>query len=79
MPFGVYMDTQFDTQPIEYGRFDELERRFGIRRSKAYELIQAGQIRSVCVKKKGARTGVRLIDFGSVREFLRCNEMEATQ
>ncbi len=65
------MDTQFDTQPIEFGRFDDLQRRFGIRRSKAYELIEAGQIKSVCVKKKGARSGIRLIDFASVREFLR--------
>jgi len=67
----VRMDTQFDTQPIEFGRFDDLQRRFGIRRSKAYELIEAGQIKSVCVKKKGARSGIRLIDFASVREFLR--------
>ena len=64
------MDTQTDTQ-IEFGRFDDLQRRFGIRRSKAYELIQRGQIKSVSVKKKGARSGVRLIDFASVREFLR--------
>jgi hypothetical protein len=58
-------------QEIEYGRFDDLEKRFGIRRSTAYELIAAGKIRSVAVKKKGTRSGVRLIDFGSVRDFLR--------
>jgi hypothetical protein len=58
-------------QEIEFGRFDELERRFGIRRSVAYELINAGKIKSVAVKKKGARCGIRLIDFGSVRDFLR--------
>jgi hypothetical protein len=58
---------------VEYGRFDDLQRRFGIRRSKAYELIQAGKIRSTCVKKKGARSGIRLIDFESVRQFLRGN------
>jgi hypothetical protein len=39
-------------QEIEFGRFDELERRFGIRRSTAYELINAGKIKSVAVKKK---------------------------
>ncbi len=59
------------TEQIEFGRFDELERRFGIRRSKAYELIEAGKIKSACVKKKGARFGIRLIDFNSVRQFLR--------
>ncbi len=62
-----------ETQQIEFGRFDELERRFGIRRSKAYELIEAGTIKSTCVKKKGARFGIRLIDFDSVRTFLREN------
>jgi hypothetical protein len=67
---SVRMDTQTDTQ-IEFGRFDDLQLRFGIRRSKAYELIQGGHIKSVCVKKKGARSGVRLIDFASVRQFLR--------
>ena len=58
-------------QEIEWGRFDELERRFGIRRSTAYELINQGKIKSVAVRKKGARFGIRLIDFGSVRDFLR--------
>lgn len=66
------MDTA-TTQDIEYGRFDELERRFGIRRSTAYQLIDRGLIRSVAVKKKGSRCGIRLIDFESVREFLRAN------
>ncbi len=58
-------------QQIEYRRFDDLQRRFGIRRSTAYELIGAGKIKSVAVRKKGARTGIRLIDFHSVREFFR--------
>jgi len=57
----------------EFGRFDDLQRRFGIRRSSAYELIAAGKIKSVAVRKKGARFGIRLIDFSSVREFLRSN------
>jgi len=48
-----------------------LEKRFGIRRSTAYELINAGLIKSVAVRKKGTRSGIRLIDFGSVPEFLR--------
>jgi hypothetical protein len=67
----VRMDA--DAEEIEYGRFDDLRRRFGIRRSKAYQMIQEGQIKSACVKKKGARSGVRLIDFESVRQFLRAS------
>jgi hypothetical protein len=60
-------------EEIEYGRFDDLEKRFGIRRSTAYELIAAGKIKSVVIKKKGTRWGIRLIDFQSLREFLRAN------
>ena len=56
---------------IEYGRFHDLERRFGIKRSTAYELIWLGKIKSVCVRKKGARSGIRLIDMQSVRDFLK--------
>jgi len=67
------MDTE-QIEQIEYGRFDDLQRRFGIRRSTAYELIGAGKIKSVAVRKKGARSGIRLIDFNSVREFLRTNQ-----
>ena len=63
-------------QQIEYGRFDDLQRRFGIRRSTAYELIAAKKIKSVAVKKKCSRSGIRLIDFNSVREFLRVNEAQ---
>ena len=65
------MDTLLDTPPAEFGRFSDLEQRFGIKRSTAYELIARGAIRSACVKRKGARTGIRLIDLASVREFLR--------
>ena len=64
------MDTS-EIEQIEYGRFDDLQRRFGLKRSLAYELIGAGKIKSVAVKKKGSRSGIRLIDFNSVREFLR--------
>lgn len=69
------MDTE-QIEQIEYGRFDDLQRRFGIRRSTAYELIAAKKIKSVAVKKKGSRSGIRLIDFNSVREFLRVNEAQ---
>jgi hypothetical protein len=58
-------------EAAEYGRFADLATRFGISRSKAYELIDEGLIRSICVKRKGALTGVRLINLASVREYLK--------
>jgi hypothetical protein len=57
-------------QDIEYCRLADLDRRFGIRRSTAYTLISEGKIRSRIVRHKGSFMGVRLVDLGSVREFL---------
>jgi hypothetical protein len=56
--------------PIEYGRLHDLKRCFGIPRSTAYLLINEGKIRSKIVRLTHSRTGLRLIDFGSVRDFL---------
>jgi len=55
---------------IEFGRLSDLEERFGIRRSTAYALLEAGEIASRYVRLGKSKTGVRLIDFNSVRAFL---------
>lgn len=59
--------------PTEYGRFPDVKAHFGLTRSKTYDLLRSGAIRSCCVKRKGARHGVRLIDMQSVRDFLKAN------
>lgn len=74
----VCMDAESNVTEVEFGRFGDLTQRFGIRRSTAYKLIAAGKIRSAVVRKKGARNGIRLIDFGSVRDFLRISLDEKT-
>jgi len=56
--------------PIEYGRLNDLQRCFGIPRSTAYLLMNEGKIRSRLVRLTRSRTGLRLIDFNSVRDFL---------
>jgi len=58
---------------IEWARLPDIEKKFGLRRSKLYELISTGEVRSSCIRRKGAMTGVRLIDVESVRELLRAN------
>ena len=50
---------------VEYGRFADLERYFGIKPSAAYELIGRGKIKSAVIKKKGARSGIRVINLES--------------
>ena len=56
-----------------FGRFPDVERRYSIRRSKCYELLNSGAIKSAVIKRKGARCGIRLIDMQSVENFLRSN------
>ena len=55
----------------EFVRLPELQRLFGIRRSYAYSLIREGKVRSFCLRKRGARTGVRLVSVDSVRAFFK--------
>ena len=57
----------------KFGRFPDVERCYSIKRSKTYELIAAGLIKSAVIKRKGARSGLRLIDMESVERYLRAN------
>ncbi len=56
--------------PPEFGRIPDVQRIFGLKRGYIYLLINAGKIKSVCLRKRGAKTGVRLIHLQSVRDFL---------
>jgi hypothetical protein len=64
------MQTRTDKK---FGRFPDVERCYSLKRSKTYELISAGLIKSAVIKQKGARSGIRLIDMKSVEDFLRAN------
>jgi len=64
----------------EFCRPGDVRQLFGVGRSYVYQLIASGAIRSTCLRQRGKRTGVRLIDVASVREYLRgqfTNETEA--
>ena len=54
----------------EYVDFVGLEQRFNIRRTLAYDLIHAGKIKSVVIKKPGRTRGRRLISLASLRSYL---------
>ena len=55
-----------------------IEARYGIKRSLCYSLLASGDIRGVSLRRRGAKTGKRLISVESVRAFLRSQlEMEA--
>lgn len=54
----------------EFGRLRDVERGWGIKRGHAYALIKEGKIKSVCLRKPGAKTGVRLVHLQSLRNYL---------
>ena len=54
----------------EFIRVPDVEKIFGIKRGHCYALIGAGAVKSVCLRKPGAKTGVRLIHAQSIRQHL---------
>jgi hypothetical protein len=54
----------------EFCRVNDLAKPFGIRRGTAYNLLAAGKIKSVELRRRGCVRGVRLISVPSVREYL---------
>ncbi|MEI8062946.1 MAG: hypothetical protein WCH84_02670 [Verrucomicrobiota bacterium] len=56
---------------IEFCRPGDVRQLFGVGRSYVYQLIASGAIRSTCLRQRGKRTGCRIIDVQSVRDFLR--------
>ena len=54
----------------EFIRVPDVRRVFAIKRGQCYQLIKAGLVKSVCLRKPGAKTGVRLVHFQSVRDYL---------
>ena len=57
------------TQP-EFCRLPDLQRLFGIKRGHAYSLMHEGAIRSVSLRRRGYKLGIRLVDVASVRDYL---------
>jgi len=54
----------------EFGRWQDVQRLFGIKRGTLYGLIAEGQIRSITLRKPGRKFGCRLIHLQSVRDYL---------
>ncbi len=55
----------------ETGDLKTLRSLFGIPRSTAYELKDSGEIRFISLRKRGNQFGRVLVDFDSVREYLK--------
>lgn len=48
----------------------------GLGRSKLWEILQTGRVRSVCLRKPGALKGARLVNLESLLCYLRALETE---
>jgi hypothetical protein len=53
----------------EWIRIDEAVRRFGLSRSRLYQLIGQRRIKSFCLRERNQIKGTRLISFDSLCEF----------
>jgi hypothetical protein len=54
----------------EFGRVADVQRIFGLKRGTLYNLLKSRKIRGCVLRITGQKTGVRLIDLASVREFI---------
>lgn len=70
MTTNEYTGATDQDSPPEWLRIPEAIRRFGISRTKLYELISSGDIRSVSLRKRGQIRGTRLICYDSMCSFL---------
>jgi hypothetical protein len=58
------------TLPVKWLRVPDAVRYSGLCRSSLYQLITAGKIKSVCVRKRGNTRGVRLLSAESIDAFI---------
>ena len=60
----------------EFGRTADLQKTFGLRRGTAYNLLLDGKIKGVLLRVRGKKSGCRLWDMASVRDYIR-SQMDA--
>lgn len=55
----------------EFIRPSDARKLYGLGRTYLYGLLKSGRIKSCVLRKRGARTGIRLVSTDSIREFIR--------
>lgn len=58
----------------EFGRWKDVKHLYGIPRGTGYNLLRAGLIKGVLLRSTGTKSGLRLIDLGSVRAYIQQQE-----
>jgi len=60
----------FNSMAPEFGRIADVTRLFGLKRGTVYNLLASGKIKGVLLRVKGQKSGVRLIEIASVRNYI---------
>lgn len=55
-----------------FGRWRDVEKKFGLKRGKTYQLASEGKIKTVSLRKPGQCQGVRLFHMPSIEKYLMC-------
>lgn len=68
---AVAHQTTAPVQPgAEWLRINDVPKVFRLSRSLIYELIKEGKLRSVCLRRPGNVSGIRLIAADSIRAYI---------
>ncbi len=62
----------------EFGRVNDVQRLFGVKRGILYRWIADGKIKSVCLREPGNVQGIRLIHLASVRDYINSHFQQAS-
>jgi hypothetical protein len=62
----------------EFGRWQDVQRVYSIKRGTAYNLLRDGKIKGVLLRIRGQKSGVRLFCMKSIADFI-CAQMKQDQ
>jgi hypothetical protein len=72
------VDAKSTSQTLpEFGRVNDVQKLFGVKRGILYRWISEGKVKSVCIREPGNIQGVRLIHLASVRNYI-TSQMQLT-
>jgi hypothetical protein len=54
----------------EFGRWQDVQRQYGIKRGSLYGLLALGKVKGCLLRVRGQKSGIRLIDMASVRNYI---------
>jgi hypothetical protein len=60
----------FSKTSPEFGRTKDVERMFGLKRGTLYNLFEQQKVRGCLLRVRGEKSGVRLWDITSIRQFV---------